>query len=298
MTIEGGSRRWARLTTVGLLTLAALCATSLQHAMADRSDPNCYDKTPGGRIIYICGDNQPGEDGQDGDDGEGSGGTGGQPQCDLSLVKQYSETWCEGENACWANIPSAVYPTPDTWPEEPPTEDSVYIFKECLGPDGTIVYSDWSWHVPDQPSVEELARQAFGELAAPDFSLAFSPPEQSIIFVDTWWWADGPGEGEIIGSSALGVVAVGTPSHMDVDPGDGSGTMTCPFVTTESDDCSHTYNRASNDPGYTAQARLVYDVHFEQNGNPLDLPGLPDTLEGPWVEAVVPVVESQAVVVH
>ncbi|WP_183091365.1 hypothetical protein [Streptomyces radicis] len=283
---------------VAPLFLALLSAglVALGASPAAAETPQCVSTGPTGQVIII--DCEDGGGGGDGDDGAG-GGSG--PQCDLSSVagfgKPDASRWCEGVNACWANIPSSIYPDPEDWPEGQPDPDAVYIYKECRDPSGTIVVSDWTWHIPEGPSLEELARQAYGMLAPPDFSLAFSPPEQAVIFIDTWWWAAGAG-GEIVGTSALGVQAVGEPSHLEVDPGDGSGAMTCPFVTSESDACAHTYERAADDPGYPSRARIVYDVHYEQNGNALEFPGLPDSLESPWTETAVPVVESQAVVVR
>ncbi|MEO3750854.1 hypothetical protein [Streptomyces sp. B6B3] len=249
-------------------------------------------KTETGKWVYHC---QDGSDGTNGGDGDGDG-SGGEPACDMSTVAGYSPAWCEGENACWANVPSAVYPTPDTWPSEPPTPDSVYIYKKCYGPDGSATYDDWGWYTPQEPSIEELSWDAYGALVAPEFTLAFSPPTESVVFVDTWWWADGAPAGEVIGTAALGVRAVAEPDHMEVDPGDGSGTITCDFVVSESDECTHVYDRASD--GYPARARLVYNVHFEQDGNVIEPEGLPATFESPWYETTVPVTEVQANVVR
>ncbi|MEV8114775.1 hypothetical protein ACWC9S_03330 [Streptomyces xiamenensis] len=275
--------------TVGLLWVG------VQSASADNEDPNCYASTPEG-LKYVCGVTQPGGEGGGGSGGgEGTGG-GGQPSCDLSLAGDGGTRWCEGEYACWANIPSAAYPEPEDWPSGQPSEDSVYIYKNCRNADGDA-YDAWTWHTPQEdtgPSLRERAMMAYGELNTPEFSLSFSPPGNSIIFIDTWWWAGGAPGGEIRGTSALGVVAVGTPSHIEVDPGDGSGVMTCDFVTSESDVCSHTYTRSGD---YTSRGRLIYDVHFEYDGTTLELSGLPDSLESGWQESTITVAESQAVVV-
>ncbi|WP_147472791.1 hypothetical protein [Streptomyces triticirhizae] len=288
--------RWPALTVGCALPLALLTATP---AAADPANPDCYTSTPSGGIVYVCG-TEGGED--EGDDGNGNGGGdgGGEPACDLSLVDNFigaTDRYCEGENACWVNNPPFEYPDPESWPEDPPSEGAVYVYKECVGPDGEIVFSDYTWEGGEEgPSLEELAQQAYGALHAPAFSLSFSPPGETLIFLDTWWWAEGAHDGEIVGSAALGVVAVGTPDRLEVDPGDGSGVLSCPVTVAESDACAHTYQRSSD--GYPARARLVYDVHFEQNGAPFELPGLPDTLESPWEGAAVPVNESQATVVR
>jgi hypothetical protein len=286
--------------TVAVLTTLLLALASFQQAVAQDS-PGCWDETTN-EWDYTCGDTTPGEDGDNGDDGSDDGGGTSEPPCDLSLVEGTGHPdatrYCEGENACWANIPSEAFPDPEDWPSDPPTPDAIYTYKTCYGPDGEIVFDDWTWVVPEQPSIEDLAREAYGRLVAPDFTLAFSPPEESVIYIDTWWWAQGAPEGNIIGSSALGVRAVAEPSHLEVQPGDGSGTIECDFVTTEDDACTHTYERASGDGGYPARARLVYDVHFEQNGNPIELAGFPDTFESPWEETAVPVTEVQSNVVR
>ncbi len=248
----------------------------------------------------------PGDDGDDGGRNDGGG-----LSCDLSLAERnYDATyWCEGELACFAHIPSALYPDPEDWPSEPPTPTSVYIFKQCIAPDGTMGPGVWQFldlAELDQPTPEQLALEAFGRLTVPDFSLAFNPPTRSYVTIDTWWWAEGAGAGDITGSAAFGVVAIGEPDFIEVDPGDGSGSFECPWTVTQSDACTYTYDRASvngtavaadGSPAYPAQARLVYSVRFEQNGSPLDLPGLPDSLEGPWVSTPVPVAEIQATVI-
>ncbi|MQS10394.1 hypothetical protein FNX48_025505 [Streptomyces sp. IF17] len=184
----------------------------------------------------------------------------------------------------------------------------MYTFKKCFAPDGSELPGVWEFITPPGgtgPSLTELAWEAFGELSVPDFTLAHSPPVQAVIFVDTWWWAEGPSDGEVRGSSAGGVVAIAEPSRLEVDPGDGSGVLDCPFTVRESDACSHVYDRASVNgtartgdglAAHPARARLVYTVRFENNGAPLTLPGLPEALESEWQETPVRVTEVQAVV--
>ncbi|MGW8846492.1 hypothetical protein ACWGNE_01810 [Streptomyces xiamenensis] len=290
-------------TTGGLLVVLAMVVGLLSFLGAGRAaaDPDCDGYVNAdGDFVYDCRETTPGENGSGGGSGGGGGGNT-EPACALDWVKEHApgadEWYCMGQNACWVNNPTAYYPTPDTWPEEPPSEGAVYVYRYCYAPDGSVASEGYTWYTGPEdegPSIEELALQAFGALSTPDFSLAHSPPRNSIIYIDTWWWADGPSSGTISGSAALGVVAVGTPSHIEVDPGDGSGVMTCDFVTAESDACSYTYDRAGD---YTSRGRLVYDVHFEQNGSPLDIAGLPDSLESGWQESAITVAESQAVVV-
>ncbi|WP_461110606.1 hypothetical protein, partial [Streptomyces calidiresistens] len=75
----------------------------------------------------------------------------------------------------------------------------MYTFKKCFAPDGSELPGVWEFITPpgDGPSVEELAWEAFGRLSVPGFTLAHNPPTQAVIFVDTWWWAEGPSEGEV-----------------------------------------------------------------------------------------------------
>ncbi|WP_432051476.1 hypothetical protein [Streptomyces xiamenensis] len=295
--VRSGPAAGARAVLVLVLVAGAFLFIGARPAVADKTCDLV--QLEDGTLDYLCTETRPGGEGSGGSDGDGGSGNT-VPPCDLSLISMYEgadEQYCMGQNACWVNNPTVQYPTPDTWPEEPPTEDAVYVYRSCVGPDGAVVSEGYTWYTGPEdegPSLEELALQALGSLSTPDFSLAHSPPRNSIIYIDTWWWADGPSNGEISSGAALGVVAVGTPSHIEVDPGDGSGVMTCDFVTAESDACSYTYDRAGD---YTSRGRLVYDVHFEQNGSPLDIAGLPDSLESGWQESAITVAESQAVVV-
>jgi hypothetical protein len=281
---------------------ALLIGFASQPAVADPDDPDCWDGSSG-TLVYICQSEDPADLGNPGNSG---------PQCDLSRVigygvAEFAQYWCEGQNACWANIPSAVYGAGGPDGEEPPTERSVYIYKICYDPAGELIPGlDWMWFEPPEPPIGLLAQLAYGELATPSFTLAFNPPTRSYVTIDTWWWADGAGDGDITGSSALGVVAIGEPDYIEVNPGDGSGTFQCPWTTSQSDSCTYTYERASvngsttaadGSPAYAAEARLVYSVRFERFGAPIDLPGLPDSLEGPWESTPVPVAEIQATVI-
>lgn len=100
-------------------------------------------------------------------------------------------------------------------------------------------------------------------------------------------------------------IAIGEPDRLEVDPGDGSPALSCPWQTAAAEECAYTYPRASAGrpaggpeglPAFTARMRLVYAVRFEVNGAPLAIDGLPATLESPWREVAVPVAEVQAVV--
>jgi len=246
------------------------------------------------KYVNTCLDSGSGGTGAGG--GSGSGGGAAEPTCTLTGLADY----CIGVNACWANVPSAMDPA--EWPEETrPSPDAIYTYQSCT-PDTTL--TGWAWYEAETVSVADLARQAFGSLAAPPFTLAFNPPGRAVVGLETWFWAATGQSAAIQGSPAMGVVAIGQPDRLEIDPGDGSGTVSCPWVTAESDACSHTYSRssagrpagASGQPAYTARMRLVYDVRLEMNGAPLDVPGIPTTLESTWQAVPVPVAEVQSLV--
>lgn len=228
---------------------------------------------------------------------EGDSGGPSEPTCTLSGLADY----CIGTSACWANIPSALDPA--TWPEESrPSPEAIYTYQSCTPDPGGL--SGWSWYTPPEISVGELARQAFGSLQAPAFSPSFNPPGRAVVGVGTWFWAQTAEPGTIRSAAALGVVALGDPDRLEVDPGDGSAILSCAWSTAQSQACSYTYPRSSarepagsgGVPAYTARMRLVYDVRFQNNGVALVLPGLPVTLESPWQSVSLPVAEVQSLV--
>ena len=225
------------------------------------------------------------------------------PPCDLSSPP-YTDM-CDGKAACEVNDPS-LNDEPDVADDAGPKpgEDYHIAFKFCIHPD-TGSYFEWYWVQDTGPSLEELALRAYGALRVPAFTPVFNPPNRTIVNLDTWWWADGANTTEIVGSAAGDIRAIATPDHLEVDPGDGSGTTTCAFSTTKSDACSYTYRRASNrgtatgpdgSKAYPARMRLVWDVRFEDGGAPLELAGLPTTIATPWNGQPVVVREVQTVV--
>lgn len=290
------ARSWGATLALGLAVLAAVVSGGAPSATAAESPDGCTLEPywVGDRLEYrvVCPETDP-----DADGGEG-GST--EPTCELTGLADY----CIGASACWANVPSAL--DPETWPEETrPSPEAIYTYQACSpDPDGTL--SGWSWYEPPGPSLGELATIAYGALSAPSFSLGFNPPAWTVVGVDTWFWARTDTPGQIVGSSAAGVVAVGRPSALEVDPGDGSAALTCPWSTAAQELCAYEYGRSSVDgpltavgqPAFEARMRLVYDVHFELDGSPLNLPGLPDEFVSPWQSAAVPVAEIQSVVVY
>lgn len=238
--------------------------------------------------------------GEEDGDGDGDGG-GGEQTCEF--YEQYDE-FCHGEAACWGNDPAAVKEPEELKDVPKPSPEAHVAYRSCRYPDGTTE-TQWYWSTQnEEPPLEEQAMEAYGLLTTPNFDLSFNPPQRTYVNLDTWWWADGAGDDEITGSSAFSVVAIATPDHIEVDPGDGSGTITCDWATSKSDTCTHAYNQASTNgdaqvngsPAYTASATLVYSVRFENGGEPLEIEGLPTELESPPEQVEVPVAEMQNLV--
>jgi len=232
-------------------------------------------------------------------DGSGGGSSGpAVPSCVLSGLNDY----CIGTSVCWSNVPSAI--PVESWPvDSRPSVDAIYTYQSC-DPDPSGTLTGWSWYTPPQMSAAQAAREAFGSLATPVFTVGFNPPGRAVVGVPTWLWAQTAQAGVITGSSALGVVAVGEPARLEIDPGDGSGVLDCPWSTAASGVCAYTYARSSagqpvgagGQPAYTVRMRLVYRVRFENNGAQFEVAGLPGTLESPWRTVSVPVAEIQALV--
>ena len=276
---------------VGLVCVVVLGGglTGLMAVPAAAEECPYIDETTG-EIVYC--DEDPGEPGEPGD----PGGGGGEPSCEF--VGSYNE-FCEGEAACWGNNPAAndEEDVADELGPKPDDPDVNVAYKECRRPDGSI-YDEWYWATPgDGPTLAELAQRAYGSLRTPAYTPTFNPPNASYVNLDTWWWAEGAGGGEINGTPALGLVAIASPNRMEIDPGDGSGIMSCDFQTSKSDACSYVYHRSSRGGPYPARMRLVYDVRFERNGAVVNVgDAAPNSLSSPWAEAPIPVREIQSVV--
>lgn len=255
----------------------------------------CKVKIGGVTKYVVCGGGTTGTPGNPAGGGEVS-----EPPCDLTQ-SPYNE-FCEGTVACWGNNPAAN--DEDAVADElgtKPGDDYHVAYKACA--DGS---DEWYWTKDDEgPTTEELALEAYGQLRFPDFTMMFNPPGRTFVNLDTWWWAQGANDDPLIGTAALGVRAVAEPDHMEVDPGDGRGAFNCRFVTEKSDECVHTYRRASvrgtttdaeGRRAYAGRMRLVYTVRFEIDGAPLEVEGVPTGFTSDWIETPVPVLEIQTVV--
>lgn len=287
----------SRVGLVGFLGIVLTLALALVPGVAPRSlADGCWANVmdQNGDLVYVNTCLGGGGGGTPG----GGGGGGSAPTCVLSGLADY----CLGASACWANVPSAL--DASTWPEATrPSPESIYTYQSC-NPDPTGTLTGWSWYTPSTITVAEAARQAYGALGAPSFTVGSNPPRFSLVGVRTWFWAVGPSSGEIVGSGALGLVAIGRPESLEVDPGDGSGVLTCPWTVAKGPGCTHSYERssvgqpadASGLPAYPARMRLMYAIRFEQSGVGVAVPGLPATFASAWAATTVPVAEVQSVV--
>jgi hypothetical protein len=259
---------------------------------------------PGGRLVdYVrtkvgcTGTEVPGEGATGGSPIDTPGGGGPvSPGCDLVSPA----TFCFGPYPCYYE--KGVFPwEPPATP--PPTPGADYRVRLCLGP-RLLIAPEWVVTTPEPPTLVERSQAAFGQLVVPPATLAFNPTRRTLVNLDTWFWAQGLTGQPIRGTSALGLVAVATPVGVQVTPGDGSGSFSCPWVTSKSDLCAHVYRRSSvggsargpdGGPAYQASAEATWNVHFEQDGAPMPIPGAPTKLTG-RLAAAVEVAEVQTVV--
>ena len=256
-------------------------------------------QNPDGSVGYKCtkwsGGGEPGE--------KGSQGGQTEPACGLVAPA----TFCMGETPCYYKENVVPYAPPRS---KPPKKGSDWRVRMCISPltGGFLGEAVWlDENEPQPPSLQEQAQTAFGQLQVPGATLTFNPTTRTLVSLDTWFWAQGLASGDITGSSAFGLVAIATPDHLELTPGDGSGSMNCDWVTTKSDTCSYAYPRSSAGNGtttvdgqgaYAANGQAVWDVAFEMNGNPVNIPGAPTELRGPQMNAAVRVVESQSLVTN
>jgi len=284
---------WWRLVPV----LAMVAAGLLLPAGPAAADKVCRPvQQPDGSIGYECT-----ETGGTGQPGKPGGSTGGpsEPTCDLRAPA----TFCVGEQACWIKDNVAPFAPPKS---PPPSKDADWHVQMCYPPgegppSGEAV---WDEEAPEPPSLAEQARTAFGQLRPALGSLGANPKAHSLVSLPTWFWAEGLA-GELTGSSAFGLVAIARPDHLEVTPGDGAGTLTCDWVTTKSDACSHSYTRSSAVAGttevdgrraYAVTAVPVWTVSYEMGGTPVNIPGAQLELRGPQMTTGVRVDEVQATV--
>ena len=301
--------RFGRLTAILLAVAALVGATLLTRITSAAAGGECPTVHENGDVTYENCNNDDTEDPGGGGDGDGGGGPGCvKPAVVTSPYGDYF--WCEGEFWC-QGMESVTEP-----PEPPPTPESVYVMYDCLPPDWTGPTDSRGrqgnrWITPGEnepPSLEQRAERAYGLLRAPAFDLAFDPSGRTYVGADTTFWAEGPADDSFRGTEALGLVAEAYNGQVEVDPGDGSGNITCGWAVSQASGCVKNYGHPSVDgtsvdvdgqPAHTAQAQLTFDVRFLLNGRAINIPGLDAefmTWETGWEQTPVPVGEVQVIV--
>jgi hypothetical protein len=294
-----------RLLAALVLTFGGLVAATAAPAAAE-DPPTCV---PPAQIQvdqdgnYSCTVVDEGGDG--GGNNDPGGGGSSEPTC--QLWGQF--TFCYGTTAC-RNVP---WHPPWALPEGPkPHPDSEPMIRECdygvpgaLGPYVPTIY----WSDPGEvqpPTLFEQALTAIGQIDLSIPTLETSPDGRTLVFVPVWYWLDG-GDADRTGTSAFGLVATATLDRIDVDPGDGSGSFECPWVSTAEQaeqECSYSYDRASSDgtarwngqPAHLASVTATWTLSFEINGTPVTIPNAPTTLTSEASTAPVRVDEQGSVV--
>lgn len=291
-----------RLLTALLLSIGALAAVGAAPAAADPvcTPPAVIQWHADGSYSCVVVD----EGGDPGDDGDGDGGST-EPTC--QLWGQF--TYCVGTIAChdipWhppMALPDGPKPQPDS---EPRARECDYGVPGGYGPYVVTYYWSDSGE-PQPPTLYQQALTAIGQIDLTIPSLTTSPDGRTLVFIPVWYWLDG-GEGDRTGSSAFGLVATAVLDHLEVDPGDGSPAIECPWVTSAEqaeEECNHSYDHASADgtetwngkPAYLASVTAVWTLSFEINGTPVTIPNAPATLTSDASTAPVRVDEQGAVV--
>lgn len=249
---------------------------------------------PDGSMVYGCIEWSAGTPG-DSDGGSGGGGST-TPSC--TFRESLYNDFCMGDRACFMNDPAAyqdveaIRDRGATISDKPDDADHI-IHVGCIGPDDTE-YENWYWDNEfETVSVRDRLVAAFGALTLPDVTPVFNPPTRTLVNLDTWWWAQGASATPIVGSEALGLVAIAEPRTMVVTAAGQS--VTCPVVTSRSDTCTMIFRRAGS---HTATMRITYDVRFELDGSPFTVPaGNEEFLTTQSTDTVtVPVIEVQSLV--
>jgi hypothetical protein len=274
---------------LGLLALTLLGGALLLPAAAGAAE-RCHQQAvrgPDGSIHYVqvCVDVDPGDPGTPGD---------GQPEdCGQDEVTPGPG---DGPYFCSGGIPCAyttnVVPLALPTTEPPPGQE----WKVLICQHGGFFTKDWVLTNGTQPRpLIVQAQEAFGNLAPPAGAVRHSPDTRGIVGLPTWLWLDPASFGVLHGSSAEGLVAVAEPRDTDWATGDG-GSVSCtgagtPYGTGGTG-CTHTYRAAS--ARYDGTVTRHWQVHYENGGTPIDIPGAPLqlTAETPWTLGVA---EAQVV---
>lgn len=226
------------------------------------------------------------------------------PTCDITTVPQVEAgayLYCSGTTPCYNTFSGVLAPPPLA---TQPTPTTLWHVQMCYANGSWGGIQLWDTQAPP-PSLAVQAREAIGQIKTPLWTLAFNPAKRTLVNLDTWFWAQGLTGQQVRGTSALGLVAVATPGHVQITPGDGSASFTCEWVTAKSDACHHTYRRSSvggsvrgldGEPAYQASGVATWSVRFELDGAPVTIAGAPTELTGPVMTTAVQVAEVQTIV--
>jgi hypothetical protein len=226
--------------------------------------------------------------------------------CDLHtpLAPSGAALYCAGTTPCYDSASVAILNPPD--PATQPTPDTKWHTQICLLTNGSWRGNAlWDAQPAQPPSLAVQATEAIGRIQLPTATLRFNPTNRTLVHLATWFWAEGL-DGQVRkGTSALGLVAYATPDRLQVDPGDGSGAVTCKWVTPKSDRCTYRYRRSSlagsalglnGAPAYKATATAFWTLRFELDDVAIRVPGAPPELHRDVTSAPVVVVEVQTIV--
>lgn len=199
-------------------------------------------------------------------------GDNAEPSCEFFDIW---DEFCRGTAPCYSFDPSYMqdedYARAHESPELPPkpSDDDHLIYVSCMPPGGerqNTYY--WSSQFDEGISTRDRLLAAYGRLTIPHVTPVFNPPVRTLVNLDTWWWAEGGSTGPIVGTEALGLVAIAEPRSMVVSA--AGQTVTCPIVTSKSDECRMVFRRSGD---YTATMQIAYTIRFELGGQPFAVPG-------------------------
>lgn len=306
VVLTSRARRWT--VSVVLIAVLGVVWVSTGGPAAAEPSPDCRTAfDPRARkLVYICskpGSTSPGVPARPAASRKASA------TCELTAPA----TYCVGSLACWFSLKGTPFTPPASVPPSPGAQWGV---RWCIRPDGstsgTALWLADSGQ-PQVPSLQAQAETAIGALKMPSVAAATSPPGFTVVNVQTFFAPATPLPAELRGTSAFGLVAVATPSSWVIDPGDGSAVVRCPATAvlpppsaeTAPDGCQHLYRRPSSGqstrrddgrPGYVVRAHSVWSIRYELNGAAVTIAGARTSLDGPFADSVLPVMEVRSVV--
>lgn len=305
--------RWRRTLggTVSIIVLVAgFASVSALVSPASAEKPTC---TPPAVLTYSGGTYTceiPGDQGPTQPPGDDDDGPTAPPPCDLANRgpsgyedKNPTPNFCIGKDVCFTIdlFPPLAMPK---GPKPKPTSKArvTMCYDGIMGPPapGEVFWSDDE----PTPTLLQQAQTAIGQIKLGNATVGASPQTRTVVKLPTWFWLEGA-QRRATGSSAFGLVAIATFQSMEVDPGDGSGSFSCPVTTTEdeaADHCSHVYVHSSaygtqqvgGRAAFGVRITTVYGLRFEVNGTPTTIPGAPTTLDGPTANSAIRVDEVQS----